>query len=428
MSGEPSLLGTTATAIFGFLVVIAFFSFREFEERRFLLPLATAAFVLRAALVPIFYIVLVNAGLEGFEYKDSEKYHYQGMEFAREFERGIDFDSQAWRTRDPGFPLLTGVVYWIVGPNTLAVRMLNAVLSALTLLWIYRIARLAFDDPRVARYACYLHAFLPYPLTIVISHRKDILVALLATFLFYHALRLLRLDKDLPKAALWIAMGLLAISFFRSGFVLPFLGILFFCYVLTQRSLLQAIALSVPTALVIQLVQILISQDTSIGIAENTARLEGKLLRSGALAEVGGLVRSVRMTSIFEIYKLPFATALFTILPFPPYVTGYLPTIISSWAQLASLAFLPHMIMGAMVSFDRAEWRRRIPLLAFIVTFLALLAAIHIGVIRYRETVYPALLVLAGAGLARGGNTALAGLIYFGLALLGGLVLFVRYS
>lgn len=428
MNAEPSLLGTTATALFGFLAVIAFFSFREQEERRFLLPLATAAFVLRAILVPIFYFVLVNDGLDGFEYKDSAKYHDQGIEFAREFERGIDYDSRAWRTRDPGFPLLTGIVYWIVGPNTLAVRLLNALLSAMTLLWIYRIARLVFDDVRVAKYACYLHAFLPYPIVIVISHRKDTLVALLATFIFYQAIRLLRFDRDLPKAAAWIFVALFAISFFRSGFLLPFLGVLFFCYMLTQRSFAQALALSVPTVLVLGLIQVFVSQDAALSFTENTARLEGKLLRSGAMAEVGGLVRYVRMTSYLEIYKLPFATALFTILPFPPYVTGYLPAIILSWANLFNLVILPQMLVGAWMTFERGESKRRLPLLLFPLAFLVLLSAIHIGTVRYRETVYPTMLVLAGAGLARGGNTAFAGMLYFALAMLGGLVLFVRYA
>jgi hypothetical protein len=156
-------------------------------------------------------------------------------------------------------------------------------------------------------------------------------------------------------------------------------------------------------------------------------RLQGKFLRSGGLSEAVGLVSYVRMTSVLDIWKLPFASVLILILPFPPYFTGYLPTIALSWANLFNLIFLPHMIVGAGMSLARAEWKRRVPLLLFSGVFLVLLAAIHIGVIRYREIVYPTMLVLAGAGLARGGNTVLCAVIYFGLTMLGGVVLFARH-
>ena len=224
---EPSYISAAGAALLGLLFVCAFFGFRKPEERNFLLPLAIVAFLLRAGLVPIYYAILVNAGLEGFEFKDSLNYHYRGIEFARELARGINYSSVAWQTIDPGYPILTGFVYWLTGVNTLVMRMLNCVISVMTLLWVYRMARLAFDDDRVARWACYLLAFLPYSILFVVTHRKDVLVAALATFIFYQGLRMLRFESDVFKATAWMFGALACISFFRSGFIFPFIGALF---------------------------------------------------------------------------------------------------------------------------------------------------------------------------------------------------------
>jgi 4-amino-4-deoxy-L-arabinose transferase-like glycosyltransferase len=423
---EPSIVPTAAAAFLGLLFVCGFFGFRKPEERNFLLPLAIVAFVLRAGLVPIYYLILVDAGLQGFEFEDSIKYHYRGIEFAKELARGIDYSSEAWRTVDPGYPLLTGFVYWMTGVNTLVMRMLNCVISVVTLLWVYRMAKLAFDDDRVARWACYLLAFLPYPILFVVTHRKDVLVAALATFVFYQGLRMLRFENDVVKATAWMFGALACISFFRSGFIFPFLSALFVCYAVTQRSLAQALALSIPSIAILLLAQVFISGDSSLSLAANAGRFEAKLIQSGNLADGAGLVSLVRMTSFFEIYKLPFAVPLALILPFPPSTEGSLPAVMLSFANLGNLVVLPHVLVGAVMTFARGEWKRRVPLLIFAGSFIVLLAAVHIGIIRYRETIYPTVLVLAGAGLARGNNGLISAVVYFGLVMLGGVVLFVR--
>jgi len=80
-----------------------------------------------------------------------------------------------------------------------------------------------------------------------------------------------------------------------------------------------------------------------------------------------------------------------------------------------------------VMTFARGEWRKRIPLLIFAGSFLVVLAAVHVGVLRYRETIYPTMLVLAGAGFARGNNGLISAVVYFGLVMLGGGVLFIRH-
>ena len=82
MTSEPSATSTIVVALLGFVFVLGFFATKEQEERSFLLPLGIAAYSLKALLVPIYYVALVNAGLQGFAFDDAYEYHLDGIEIA----------------------------------------------------------------------------------------------------------------------------------------------------------------------------------------------------------------------------------------------------------------------------------------------------------------------------------------------------------
>jgi len=428
LSGDPSEVTTVFAAFFGFACVVLFFAVRTQEERRFLLPLGILAYTLKAIAVPIYYAALVKEGVQGYAVIDSYNYHLDGVEIMGELYRGIDFSSRAWSTVDPAYPILTGIVYWIVGPNTLVMRLLNCVFTSFTLLYVYRLGRMLIDDPRAARWACYLVALLPYSIIISINHIKDPIVTLLATFLILHMLRLIRFEKRWLVSVFFALAGLVAMSFFRSGFVLPFVGILFLCYLTATQSLLRGLLLAVPTLAAIVAVQILISDDASISLQAASERLQEKIATSATLAGTGGLVRLARMTSVFEVYKLPLATFLVVILPFPPILMGALPSVLLSWANLLNIAFLPAMLQGAWAILRGGSWRRQGPLLIASGVFLVLIGASHVGVVRYRETIFPLMLLLAGLGLTRGVNALLYAGVYGGMIALGFVVYLSRFS
>lgn len=428
MAAQPDPVSTIVAALIGFFAVMIFMAVRSPEERRFLLPLGLVAFTLKAILVPIYYVALVNDGLEGFAYIDAHDYHLDGIEIARELSTRIDYSSRAWETVDPGYPIFTGILYWIAGPNTLMVRMFNCMFSTFILLYVYRTARLFFEEEQIARYACYLAAFLPFSIAIVINHRKESIVTLLSIFTFSHAARLIRFDRKWGLSAGLTAIGLMSIFFFRSGFVLPFLAILFLCYVVSTQSLWRSVALAVPTILLLVAVQFFISDDVSVSVAASTERLQGKILNSSDLSEVGGLARFARMNSVFQVYKLPLATFLALALPFPPLFSGLLPPVVLSWTNLANLAFLPFMIGGGFAVLRDPEWRRKMPILLFPLVFLVLIGATHIGVARYRETVFPVILILAAAGLHRGTSLLLKAAVYSGLTALAAIVFLARFT
>ena len=433
MIDDPAFVPFIGTAFLGLAMIALFYLPRPSEERGFLLPVATASFLIKVALVPAYYYAIIWWGGDGFAYKDSYNYHLDGMEVSSEFQNGFTYTSRAWKAVDPGYPLLTGFVYWLVGPNTLVIRVLNCLISSFTLLYVYRVARHFYsnDDAgevRIARIAALLVAFLPYSITFTLNQRKEAIVALLSTFVFLHAAKTIRLDRSWPLSAICIVVALIGFFYFRSGFVLPFLGILFICYIATTQSLIRSAVLAVPMVLLLFGVEFLVSDATTISLEQSTARLQAKIEGSADLAEVGGLVRFARMTSLFEIYKLPLATFLVAIMPYPPYFSGDLPPIIQSWANLLNLIFFPHMIRGAWAVLSEPDRQKKLPLLIFPLVFLILIGAAHVGVVRYRETIFPILLILAAIGIHRGSHFLLNAVVYGGLILLGMIAYYARFA
>ena len=84
------------------------------------------------------------------------------------------------------------------------------------------------------------------------------------------------------------------------------------------------------------------------------------------------------------------------------------------------------MLSGAWGVLRNQNWRSQIPILIFPIVYLVLIGAAHIGVIRYRETVFPIMLILAAAGIVQKTNRFLILGVYSMLAALGGLVYAVR--
>jgi len=283
------------------------------------------------------------------------------------------------------------------------------------------------EEPRIARFACYLTAFLPFSIAITINHRKEPIVVLIVTFCIYHGIRLIRTERNWQGDIPWLLAGLVAMSFFRSGYIYPFLATLLISFFFSQRSVLNAVAMSIVALLVIGGAQLAMTDLTSSSVTASSDRFRGKLKLSADYANQGGLVRLVRIASPIDLYKLPVAASLAAILPYPPYLRGSIPSIVLSWANLANLAFLPSMLFGVITIISRKDWRRCVPVVLFPALFLVVHGLVNIGVARYRETIFPIMLILAGVGLAQRGGGLIYGVVYAGLIFLGGLAYFMRY-
>jgi hypothetical protein len=94
---------------------------------------------------------------------------------------------------------------------------------------------------------------------------------------------------------------------------------------------------------------------------------------------------------------------------------------------LVFLAFLPQFFLGAREVFRSGVWRRRLPLFIYTAGFLALIGSLASGIMRYRENIFPMVLVITAAGFRARQNFIFSSTVFAGLLLLAAVVYFNRY-
>jgi hypothetical protein len=146
----------------GLAVIVGYFTSRLREHGEFLLRIFVAGLVLRMAVAAAIYL------FKGQDFFGGDALHYDYLGYAQvqawsgdgffkwELANYMRNNAAAW-----GMNYLVGVIYAIVGRNTLAVQFFNAVLGALTAVIIFQCALHAFANLRVARIAAIAVAFYP---------------------------------------------------------------------------------------------------------------------------------------------------------------------------------------------------------------------------------------------------------------------------
>lgn len=425
---DISFTTTLLAFLVGLTAVYVFYFTRPREERRALLPIALVSFALKAILVPIVYWIWDQAGMDGFGGKDSFNYDLVAREMAWELANGSSRNSRGWEYQDPAYNIFGAVIYLGLGANTLAVRMLNVTVSTFTLVYAYRIGRLTFDE-RTARLGTMLLAAAPFGILLTVDHRKDPIAQFLATAALYHTLVLVYQQRGSLKSIPMVGMLLTGMYFVRGRFTLPFLGILATSFVISGRQVARSLVYLFVIGVAFVGLQMTFPEDSALSIQSGLDRFEANFELSARLGSSGGLLRFARMSSPAEIYKLPFAVVMFVIQPFPPHLETAIRTqTLAEWAQLFSLVLFPQFLVGIRDVFRSENWRRRSPLLIYAGAFLVLMAATNISVFRYRETVSPVLWLFTAAGMLKRQNPIWIAAVYFGFALMGGVVLFTRMT
>jgi hypothetical protein len=233
--------------------------------------------------------------------------------------------------------------------------------------------------------------------------------------------------NSIPLIMFW----LVPLYFVRGSSVLPLLGLFLIMLFMTQRSLLVGILLSVVTVLVMVGVQLLLPGAEELDVQHNVAAIDDLVTSQGRAAEhSGGLLRFAKVTSLFTIWKAPIAAFLLVLMPYPPDIIALGQPIyvyLLGWSHVVFLLFLPQFFLGLREVFRAGEWKRRLPLVIYSGGILLVVGALSVGVMRYRETVFPAILVITAAGTKVRTNWLLIGSVYTVLFLLATIIYFNRY-
>lgn len=397
---ESTPVGQTLLAAFILLfAVVAFYLPRPVSDRQGVMPIAILAFVIKAMLVPLYFMLLQTGGLAGFGYPDTLRYHEWALEMSTEIRFGLPKNHFGWTILSNGYYIMCAYIYTYIGANTLLPRLLNVMFASMSLLYVWRIAKLFFDD-KIARIAVWLTAFLPFTMLTVLEQRKDPVAQFFALVAFYHGIKVMRMDEGWQRNVFWMILPLVPLYFVRSGFILPFLLIMFIGFVLLRRNFATAVAAFIPALLLLGAVAFLAPPESRLSIRANVDRVQGKAAQGESATQFIGLMKYAYISSPAEIWKAPFSGGLVLLTPFPPTLGGkHLPSLLGPWFQLFSLALYPFLLAGVLNIIGDREQRDRMLLILYPALFLMVIGAVNPSVTRYREVVYPVILILIAFGL-----------------------------
>lgn len=417
---ESTPVGASLFAAFILLAaVVVFYLPRAPEDRRAVLTIALVAFVVKAMLVPVYYWMLREAGLGGFGYPDTLRYHEWAIEMSTEIRFDLPRQHHGWEILSSGYYILCAYIYTLFGANTMLPRLLNVAISSMSLLYVYRIGKLYFE-PRVARTAVLLTAFLPFSLLTVLEQRKDVIAQFLGLVAFYHGARALRLEEGWQRDLGWVLAALVPMYYVRSGFILLFLAIMFIAFVFVRRNLVAAIGAAIPALLIAGALSLFAPEDSRINFGRSVERLQGKAAQGEFQSQFIGLMRYAYISSPLEIWKAPLSGGLVMVTPFPPTLTASrLPALIGPWLQLFTLGLYPFVLVAVLKLLGDRERRDRLLLILYPALFLMVIGAVNPSVTRYREVVFPVVLLLAAYGLRLPRNPMSFVVVYGVLAIFG---------
>jgi 4-amino-4-deoxy-L-arabinose transferase-like glycosyltransferase len=200
--------GAAATLFSSVLFVLVFLIIEKFFEPKsaeFLKKVFLAAVLLRIVLAIAIYVM----GWEDIFGPDAQTFDLAGQRLVGYWTGELTIDSygveKASSLIQPGWGMnyLVGIVYFMSGPNPLAIQFLSCTLGAATVPCVYYCANKIFYNLRVAKYAALAVAFFPAMILWSSQMLKD---GLIVFFLALTMACVIRLHKKLDSLSVVILM------------------------------------------------------------------------------------------------------------------------------------------------------------------------------------------------------------------------------
>jgi len=383
-------------------------------DRKYLTRLFAFAFFIRVIFVYIIYYYLIGVGGDGFAFTDDRTYDLNARIIAKALNKGQDgYDIFSWH-QNPGYFYFNGWLYSLLGTDTFSSRVVNAFLSSLTVIFIFEIARNLFEL-KVAKIAGLLAAFMPSMIYWSALQFKD--TSLIFVMVFASYLLVVKRNQRVTITSIVLMIGALALMWtLRKDYALPYIGIVFIWLILRYTGLekwfnnLRKKGLSV----VVGGFMLIIGGGVIVGLSNSSAgqiflakydKVTGnnaEFVEKASAAQIG-FSRHLRINSVSDMYKLPFAVSFTTILPLPSFsnlIDGKRAGLaLYSMANLAFVMLLPFVALGFVLT-KTVSLGDSIILRWFPLTVLVGVSIVFMGVLRYKEQLMPFFLIWAALALS----------------------------
>lgn len=213
---------------------------KRFERRIFLI-----AFIPRVLFMLLLYwIFQANYGdVLGFENQDALFYLEVGEEFADAI--GNDKFSEVWKSTnetvdisDLGYVTYVGFIYWLTGKSVIVLRLIKCLLSSLTVILIYRLAKRNFDE-RTARIAAIFCALWPNFWYYCAVHLKETEMVFLSVLFVEQADQMLKSRQFTAWKVIPVLLIAAAIFTFRAPLAFVALLALVFSVVMSSTKVIS---------------------------------------------------------------------------------------------------------------------------------------------------------------------------------------------
>jgi hypothetical protein len=203
----PAALAMCAVAAVPTIIILA----RTPEQRTFLLRLFMLALIIRIVLA-----VVINVGhMEEFFGGDANTYDIFGQSLREawhgnnyhqgKYDSFVASGASAW-----GMLYLVASVYELVGPNMLAIQLINAAIGGATAIVVYHATQTLFNNTRASKTAAVLVAFFP---SLVLWSSQALKDGLIILALALSILATLRLMEEIKAQWVLILIGCLMVLF-----------------------------------------------------------------------------------------------------------------------------------------------------------------------------------------------------------------------
>lgn len=414
-SSHSSPLASVAVALLLLMLGLFLTTLLKSPNKKYLAGLFFSAFIVRIIFVYAIYYYMIAVGGDGFAFTDDRTYHASGEALAKLLRNRIDGYELFSLKANPGYFYFNGWLYSILGPDTFSARMVNAFLSSLTAILIFEITRLIFGF-KPARIAGLLAAFMPSMVYWSVLQFKDVALVFVMVYTVY--LLVAKKDQKITVLSILAVMGSLFVMWYlRKDFTLPYAGIVILWLTLRYTKLeigiekLRQRGLSGFAGVAL----LVLGSGVLIGLANTQAgdefleryddiTADNKEFTEKASSAQIGFSRHLRINSISDIYKLPFAVGFTAIAPLPM-LSGLtngerVGLALYSVTNLFFILILPFTVLGFVLT-KGISFANSIMLRWFPVMLLTGISIVFMGVLRYKEQLMPFFLIWAAVALSQ---------------------------
>jgi len=386
---------------------------QQLEDRGLLIRLFALGFLLRVAVAIGIYLYLSIQGHESgfFPHPDSPIYRDDWV--YDDIGQGL---AEGWRTgqsellsprHNPGYFYTVGITYFLFGHNPFIARIVNCFFSALTIIYVYLLAKEIWDR-KVAKLSASLTLFFPGFLVISAFQWKDtIMTFLVVSGIWYITI----LKKKISLYRIILLMGIIIYAFLirkQTGIFLGFLAVLYMLIDL-RKIRFKHIAIAV---LIFIAVGILFSELREFGFfgleyfynfEDTLSSYYGRVPSGDSSAGFvsTALIKFMGGNLLTKVVFLPISVGIMLIYPLPlPHLITYGSKIFVP-GMLTWYFFIPFFIYGFIYSLKKKSAESSHLLLAIIYIIFSFLSTgmLASGLVRYRLQMMPFAMILIALGI-----------------------------